>query len=103
MKNESFIELRKVLNSDLPVLISFYYVSDFTRQNMIEILSSVKRITGNMVCILKIKINKDDILSEIYKLEAPNTLILFHKGEICWRKSGLISKTEILREIALHC
>ena len=103
MKNDSFMELRKVLNRDLPVLISFYYVGDFSWHNMIELLSSVKRITGNTVCVLKVKISKNDMLTEIYKLEAPNTLILFHKGEICWRKTGSISKTEILRELALHC
>jgi hypothetical protein len=103
VKKDSFIELRKILNSDLPVLISFYYLGDFSWCNMLELLSSVKKITGNTVCILKVKISKNDTLSEIYQLEATNTLILFHKGEICWRKTGSISKTEILRELALHC
>lgn len=102
MQSVSGNNFKNILNGDLPVLINFYSSEQLCSQTILDLLSSIKKITGNAVCILKVKIDRNDILVKKYQLAEINTMILFRYGQICWRSSVSVSKFELLKQIALY-
>ena len=65
MQSVSGNNFKKILNGDLPVLINFYSSEQLCSQTILDLLSSIKKITGNAVCILKVKIDRNDILAKM--------------------------------------
>ena len=57
---------------------------------MTPILKQVKDTIGDEVSILKVDIDKNRQAAEFYQIQGVPTLILFHKGQILWRKSGVV-------------
>jgi thioredoxin 1 len=67
---------------------------------MSPILDDVKSKVGAMVTILKIDVDKNQALASRFKIKSVPTLLLFKKGEIIWKKSGIVSSSE-LKDILL--
>ena len=67
---------------------------------MSPILDDVKSKVGAMVTILKIDVDKNQVLASRFKIKSVPTLLLFKKGEIIWKKSGIVSSSE-LKDILL--
>jgi hypothetical protein BACCOPRO_00620 len=47
--------------------------------------------------VIAVDVDKEEKLSAKYKIQSVPTLILFHKGEVLWRKSG-VTTSEMLVE-----
>lgn len=84
----SFTELIK--NSEKPVLVDFYAEWCGPCHAMAPIIKDVAAEFSEKVKIIKVNIEKNPAVSTQYKIISIPTLILFHKGEIKWRESGVV-------------
>ncbi|WP_264510051.1 thioredoxin [Flavobacterium sp. N1719] len=94
--NSSFAEL---INSEKPVLIDFYATWCGPCQMLAPILKEVKDSLGDSVSILKVDVDKNQELAAMQQVRGVPTMILYQKGQLLWRQSGVVSKEEIIQTI----
>ena len=66
---------------------------------MAPILEATKQELGGKVRIIKIDVDKNQAVSAKYKIQGIPTLILFKKGEIKWRQSGVVPEHLITQQV----
>jgi thioredoxin 1 len=89
-----------LIQSDVPVLVDFYADWCGPCQMMAPILQDVKGQLGDGVKIFKIDVDRHQALSGKYGIRSVPTMILFRKGEMIWRHSGVMQAGDIVREIS---
>lgn len=62
---------------------------------MKPILEELKKNLGDEATILKVDIDKNPQAAAAYQVRSVPTLVLFHKGIIKWRQSGVIEAREL--------
>lgn len=65
---------------------------------MPAILQEVKKKIGNEITIIKMDVDRNPQTARQYGIQSVPTLILFQKGKVLWRQSGIIQadKLELL-------
>jgi thioredoxin 1 len=66
---------------------------------MAPILKETKKALGDKVQIVKIDVDKNPNLAGELQVQGVPTLMLFKEGKLLWRKSGVISKPDLVRMI----
>jgi thioredoxin 1 len=84
-----------IRESEQPVLVDFYADWCGPCKAMAPILSEAAGQMNGKVKIIKINVDKNQAVSGAYKISGIPTLILFKKGEIVWRQSGMIGLGEL--------
>ncbi len=88
-----FLEL---IHKDRLVLIDFYATWCGPCKMMNPILKEVKDNVGEQATIIKIDVDKNQYLANQYKIKGVPTLLLFKKGELLWRQSGVVQKQQLI-------
>ncbi len=92
----------EIINSEKPVLVDFFAVWCGPCKTMSTVLEDVKSVVKDQTTILKIDVDKNQQLSNRYQVRGVPTLILFKKGKVLWKQSGVVPKNELLRVITTH-
>ncbi len=95
--NSSFQEL---INGDIPVLVDFSAEWCGPCKMMAPILKELKAEVNEAVKVIKIDVDKSPLAAGVYQIQGVPTLILFQKGQILWRKSGVTSAKELVKIIS---
>ena len=89
---EKFDEL---IQSEKPVLVDFYATWCGPCKPTHPIIESTTAIIRDMSLNVKINVDQHRDLALRYRIQAVPTFILFKKGEVVWRHSGMSDKQNL--------
>ena len=88
-----------VISGDQLVLVDFFATWCQPCKMMHPILEQVKEVLGDRIRIIKVDVDKDGVTASQYGIQSVPTLMLFRRGEVLWRTSGVMQKSELLATI----
>lgn len=91
-----------LINGDVPVLVDFTATWCGPCKTQAPILHDVARQLGDKVKIIKVDVDANPNAAAHYQIQGVPTLILFKKGEIKWRQSGVVSGNQLTAIINQH-
>ena len=97
-------KFQSIINSDKPVLVDFFATWCGPCQMLAPILKEVKSTLGDSITIVKVDVDKNQqlMMDPQFQVRGVPTLMLFQKGRMLWRQSGVLPKDEIVRAIRQH-
>jgi len=90
---------REIIQSDTPVLVDFFATWCGPCKMMTPILHDVKTAIGDKASIIKIDVDKNPELSGQLEIQGVPTLIIFRKGKVMWRQSGVVQAKELVSRL----
>lgn len=93
---KSFQEL---IDGEKPVLVDFSAEWCGPCKMLAPILKEVAQKTGDKVSIIKVDVDRNPQAAAHYRIQGVPTLILFHKGQILWRQSGVVPAHQLQKVI----
>lgn len=79
-----------IQNSPTPVLVDFHADWCGPCQIMAPVLHQLIETIDSKIKVVKVDVDKNSNVSNHYKIMGVPTFILFKKGEIVWRQSGVL-------------
>lgn len=89
----------ELIQSEKPVLVDFFATWCGPCKTMAPILKDVKLEIGDTASIFKVDVDKNPEAASAYQVQGVPTLILFQKGKILWRQSGVVPKSGLVSVI----
>lgn len=86
---------QEIINQDKPVLVDFFATWCGPCKMMSPILDDLKSRIDENASIIKIDVDKNPLAASTYQVRGVPTLILFKKGQILWRQSGVVAANEL--------
>lgn len=92
----------ELINGDKPVLVDFFATWCGPCKVMAPMLEQLKADTGDTLTIIKIDVDKSPQTAGFYQIQGVPTLILFKKGQVLWRQSGVVPMAELKKIVQQH-
>ena len=90
---------KEVIAGDQLVLVDFYATWCQPCRMMHPVLEQLKQVLGDKIRIIKVDVDKYSETAHQYQIQSVPTLMLFQRGILKWRASGVVSKVELLSTI----
>ncbi len=84
-----------LVSSDTPTLVDFSAEWCGPCRMLGPILEQVKASMGDRVRILKIDVDRNAKLAAHFRVQSVPTLMIFRKGELLWRQSGVMNAKQL--------
>ena len=95
-KSKTFQEL---IEGDTPVLVDFFAEWCGPCKMMQPILEDTSKKLGGKVKILKVDVDRNPLAASRFQVRGVPTLVLFSKGEVVWRQSGVVPAHQLVQII----
>ncbi|MGB0917295.1 MAG: thioredoxin [Flavobacteriales bacterium] len=92
----------ELIDSENPVLIDFFATWCGPCKAMGPILQDVSKQIGDGAKILKIDVDKNQKAAAKYQVQGVPTLMVFKKGKIVWRQSGVVLANQLVEILKQH-
>lgn len=95
-------KFQELINGSDPVLVDFFATWCGPCQMLTPILTDVKKELGDSIKIIKVDVDKNQALMAApqFQVKGVPTLMLFQKGKMLWRQSGVVPKEQIIKAIS---
>ena len=90
---------KDIINGTKPVLVDFYATWCGPCKMMHPVIEELGKELDGEGRVLTIDIDKNEKLTNKYRIQSVPTFILFKDGEIKWRVSGVTDKNTLLGEM----
>lgn len=101
--NESDLPVKEtfqdIVKGEKPVLVDFFATWCEPCKAQMPILDEVARVLGDQVRILKIDVERNPGISSRVGVRGVPTLVIYHRGELKWRSSGLQGARELVNAL----
>ena len=87
---------RDLIRSNTPVLVDFYADWCGPCKAMTPVIKEVAQAAAGKAKVIKVDIDKSVEAAQAYNVQAVPTFIIFKKGDIVWRHSGMIDKNSLM-------
>tara|TARA_B100000925_G_C21940797_1_gene444505 strand:- start:290 stop:1012 length:723 start_codon:yes stop_codon:yes gene_type:complete len=98
----SISDFDSILSQNNLVLADFHTLWCMPCRKISPLIDELKEEYIESVQVLRIDIDKSELLAESFKIKAVPTIILFKDYKEIWRHTGLISKEELTKLFDLH-
>lgn len=92
----------ELLNSETPLLIDFFAEWCQPCKRMTPILKEVKNKIGIKANIIKVDVDKNPKIAGRYMIQNVPTVMIFKRGQMVFKQSGLMMEGQILSELNKH-
>lgn len=89
----------EVISGDQLVLVDFFATWCQPCKMMHPILEQLKSQLGNKIRVIKIDVDRNNTTAVRFNIQSVPTLMLFRKGEVLWRRSGVTQSSELFQII----
>ena len=88
-----------IIKGDKPVLVDFFAIWCSPCKVLSPTIEALGKELAGQVRVLKMDVDKNETLVTQLKIQSVPTLIIFKKGEIVWRSSGVMDHGSLLQKI----
>jgi thioredoxin 1 len=90
---------QELIDGDTLLLVDFFADWCGPCKMMQPILEDTARQMGEKVKIIKVDVDKNPLAASKFQVRGVPTLILFHKGKVVWRQSGVVPAHQLTQII----
>ncbi|MEB2777026.1 thioredoxin [Algoriphagus sp. D3-2-R+10] len=90
---------QELIDGDQAVLVDFFATWCGPCKMMQPILEDTAKQMGDKVRILKVDVDKNQLAASKFQVRGVPTLILFQKGKILWRESGVVPTHQLVKTL----
>lgn len=89
-----------IISGDKPVVVDFHATWCGPCKVMSPVLAQFKEKVGDKATVIKIDVDKNPQLSARYQISGVPTILVFRKGKVTWRRSGVVSADVLLQAVS---